>query len=656
MKPEKENLAQIDMGLKKDLDKMDETKYESLEKQIQAEYNISWDHQKDKKTEQLLRLRLYNNQKRDKSAVGDTTMFSTHQTVLAKLYLDRLTVEHTAREEGDEETVDNLNVMAENDYDDMEKDELDYDWDWDACAFGRGLTLFMEYIRDPDNKIYLPVPEILDPVTFLRDPRAVAVNGKGRFRRGAMRFGGREVRMTRSEMENHPHFFNNLDFTTIKFGDDNKSIYNEATEARSTAQGLSFTRMRMKEADLGFNAEYPLLEWYTTWKIDGVLKKVRAWLCNQRTKLVGLQVLSDLDVGWGIIDRPLYPHSHDWDGTSIWDLTEDKQRARAIAQNLGLNAMKSDLYPNYIYDSNKIRNRADLRRGFDKYIPVDGSTDGALNPVRKAAPNMQLLDFIYTSLDMSAQKATAVSDIQQGIQSQKDRPLGETNLLVALGDNRQGLASKVFGWSEKRFWRQWYYIYKTQLESGIDEKVLRLSGTLSPKFRPLMRENIIAKVDPDIRIESQVMSRSKQLEERQSTDSYSAILLNEPTANRRYVLKELGKNRGYKKDKIDRMLPPTVDERIAEQQNDLLNENKPVRVLPEDDHNVHLEIHARANPTKATIAHIQTHIKALSIKKVNPEFFPASENAEDFQAGTPDLNPVNLGGIRVPSPTNTQAA
>jgi len=100
------------------------------------------------------------------------------------------------------------------------------------------------------------------------------------------------------------------------------------------------------------------------------------------------------------------------------------------------------------------------------------------------------------------------------------------------------------------------------------------------------------------------------------------------------------------KDEIDRLWPPTIDERIAEDQNDLLNEDKLVPVLPEDDHNVHLEIHTMAKETDASKAHIETHKKALSIKKTNPEFFPQDQMAtmmNNPEAGG-NNNPVQPGG------------
>ena len=173
------------------------------------------------------------------------------------------------------------------------------------------------------------------------------------------------------------------------------------------------SRMELEE-NLGANAQYDITLWNTHFEMEGAVKKVKVWLANERTKVIGLQVVKT-DY-WPIIDRPLYPTSHDWDGTSIPDLVEDKQRARAVAQNLGLDAMRADLYPMYIYDSNKITNRKDLEFDFNKFVPIDAqnkSVGDAIMPLSKARPNMDLLNFIYTSLDVSAQKATATPELQR---------------------------------------------------------------------------------------------------------------------------------------------------------------------------------------------------------------------------------------------------
>jgi len=604
---------------------------EGVISQVQHEYDLAYKHQKPKKDELLVRLKLLNNQKREKGAVGDTTMFSIFQTVLASLYADRLIVDFRGKEDGDEDTADNLNALAKSDYDDMEKDIVDYNWDWDTLFCGRGLILMEEFIRDPDNNIFIPLPENIDFTSWLRDPAAKSVNGD-RSGKGAMRFGGREIKISEDEMKKHPSFIKDLKFDEIKYGSSTYSLLEDARTARDNAQNNQSTN-KDSEANLGVNAEYAVTEWFTHAKVGDEVKKIKIWLANERTKVVGLKVLKR-DY-WPILDRALYQNSNDWDGTSIPDLTEDKQRARAVAQNLGMRAMKADLEPMYIYDTNKITNKSDLDFDFNKFVGIDAkpgeSVSNSISPLNKSNPNLALLQFIYESIDISAQKAAAVPDIKMGIQSEQDRPLGETNLISSNVDTRFSLSAKVFGWSEKRFWGiHWYNMYKDNFDDDIDEKVVRTVGAFGAKWRPLSKKEIICRLDPDVYIESMVVSRAKDLEDRQLLTPFYTLALSEPTANRRYIWKDWARVSGMTKDKIDRLFPPTVDERIAEQQNDLLNQDKTAPVLPEDDHMVHLEIHAMAKETDASKAHIKTHIEALSIKKTRPELFPADQTQTDM--------------------------
>jgi len=610
--------------IKQEADAVETTDFDGLEKQVQAEYKLGFDYTKPKRDESLLRLKLYNNQRRDKDAAGDTTLFTIFQTVLASLYIDKLTTDWSGREKGDEDTADNLNAMAKFDYDEMGKDELDYEWDWDTLFFGRGLCMMSEYIRDPEKNIFVPAPEIWDPMTFLRDPRATSVNGNRLLGRNAARFFGRDIRMTKIDMKGNPNFFKDIDWTKMKYGYTTNSIVDAAVQARADAQNLTDQSKLTKESLLGDNAEYCLTDWFTHWKG----KKVRVWLANDRKKIVGYKEFKK-DAEWPLVDRSLYPTAHDWDGTSLPDLLEDKQRLRAVAQNLGIKAMTADLYPMYIYNKNKITNKHDLDFGYNKFIPSDGNASDSVLPLRKSMPNLNLLDFIYQSLDASAQKATATSEIQQGAVSQQQRTLGELNLVAQKTETRYGLSAKVFGWSEKRFWLQWYQLYKENFADKIDEKVLRVVGAFGAKWRPLQKKDIITKRrDPDVAIQSQEISRAKQLEERQALGTLFSVLMQDPTANIRYGEKRLARVFGLEKDEIERLLPPTIDELIAEDENEDLSKNMFVQVRSEDNHNVHLEIHNKAGETKSKEAHVATHKKALLMIKTKPELFPIQQQEQ----------------------------
>lgn len=584
----------------------------AIVKQVNEEYDVAFPHTEAKRAIMLARLQLYNNQRRDADAVGDPLMFTVFNTVLASLYDDRLAASWEGRGgSGDEDTEENLNALAEFDYDIMQKDELDYDWDWDACFFGRALMLMMDFDRTAG--IMAPVPEVIDPTTWIRDPKAKSVNGDARGR-GGMRFGGYETGATYYELKKLPGYFN---IGSLNKDKETRSLGDEASEARNLAQGRD--NFPQKEESLGKynNYEFKLLNWFTSIKGE----KYLITLGNRRS--VVTRVLK-LKYGnkWPIIDRALYPIAHDWDGVSIPDLTEDKQRMRAVLLNLGVISAKADTMPRFLYDNKKITNKNELNYRSNKYIGVAGDPTNALIPVQKSNSD-KYASLIMDALDTAAQRAAATPEIQMGAVGGKDRTLGELNLVSSKVDTRYSMSAKIFGWSERAFWRQWYRQYKIHFKDEIDEKVVRVQGAMAPLWRPLLRENIIADVDPDVKIESRVISEAKRERQRMSYERFAGIALQDPDANRRFIQKKLAKLNGMKKEEIDMAFPPTVDEMQASDENEQMNAGKLPPVGIQDDHRTHIEVHAKANQTPESMAHIRAHKKLMIVKRNRPDLFPA---------------------------------
>ena len=591
-----------------------------LRQQIEDEFKLGWEHTQPKRAESLRRLKLYNNQKKDSSKVGDPLLFTVFNTVLAALYEDRLSSSFQGKEEGDEETAENLTATAEHDYNLMEKDEADYEWDFDTGFFGRGLLMLNEFDRRPGYMC--PVAEVLDPMTFIRDPRATSVNGNQKGY-GALRFWGREIGLSKSEMKENPSYFN---LRYLRKEKDTQNLTQEAREARMEAQGLQ--PVNPKEEALSENYEYLLLEWYTT--VNG--KKYLTTWGNNRRLLVRYQELKGEN--WPLIDRSLFPMSHDWDGVSIPDLIEDKQRARSVMINLGMESAIADLYPMYLFDKKKVGDQ-NLDFEFNKFIGVNGPVDNAVVPIQKSVFHQQV-NLILNILDVAAQKAVAAPEVSQGVQPTQSRTLGETQQISAGADVRHSLGAKIFGWSEKRFWRQWYWLYKTKFNSEFDEKVIRIQGPLSATWRTLTKENLITDIDPDVYIESASIVAAKRQEEFQKFSIFSQIAIQDPQTNRRFIFKRMGNILGMKKATMTMMFPPTIDELRAEDENQNINDKKLPKVNPLDDDIVHIEIHNKSADTPAKLAHIEAHKKMMMYKKEHPEQFPQPEMAPEFK-------PINAG-------------
>ena len=603
--------------------------------QIDSEYELCWKDTQAKRTESLIRLKLYNNQKRDKDKVGDPLLFTVFQTIFAELYDDRLGVAFEGVEEGDEDVAANLTEMAKFDHRLMEKDEIDYDWDWDACFFNRGLLFFNEF----DRKKKVPVVETIDPMVFIRDPRATSVNGNQKGN-GAARFFGREIGLSERELKDNGSYFN---VDLLKKAKDIKNLKDEASKARKEAQGRQ--QSKEEEEALGENYEYQLLEWFTIFQG----KKYLMTCGNNRKLLIRCQEL-ELD-GWPVIDRVLFPMSHDWDGVSIPDLIEDKQRARSVMINLGMDSAKADLYPMYLFDQRKIKNPKDLDFAFNKYIPVQGEVNNAIQPIQKSVFHQQV-NLILNLLDVAAQKSVAAPEVSQGVQPRQDRTLGETELIVAGKNVRHSLAARIFGWSEKRFWRQWYYLYKQNFKKEIDKKIIRIQGPISSSWRKLTEENVIAKIDPDVYVESASIAEEERKKKFEEFAAFAQIAIQDPLtqpSSRLYIFRNLGKMSGLSKVQMMVMFPPTIDEMRAEDENLKINNKELPELNAIDDDVVHIEIHNKASETPAKLSHIEAHKEMMLYKKEHPEEFP------EEQARMESFSPVSQPSKGKETPRRTGA-
>ena len=164
---------------------------------------------------------------------------------------------------------------------------------------------------------------------------------------------------------------------------------------------------------------------------------------NERQLIVRITPL-EIDY-WPLDKRDMFPMSHSWDGVSIPDLTEDKQRFKAMLLNVIGKSARADIEPMYLFDRTKVNANMDFKFGFNKFIPINGPVgDNVVLPLKKAQPG-SVAQFILDYLDLSIQKAFATPEIRQGVPSKDQRTLGETQLLSAGVDTRYSLTATILG-------------------------------------------------------------------------------------------------------------------------------------------------------------------------------------------------------------------
>ena len=612
----------------------DRAKQEKLIKQIQSEYTFGYDYIKPKWDKWIMRLRLYNNQKRSDESVGDTLLFSVFQTVLAELYIDRLSSEALHRDQGDAERAETWNDLIKFDYDEMERSENDYYWIWDTAFFGRGLLSAIEFDRDTMT----PILEVWDPLTVIRDPRAKSVNGDKRGRGGA-KFIGREIRLTKNDMKDQGIYFNFEDLDADTKG--NKDLIDQAQQARDDAQGRQNTQFKALEGD---NADVKILEWITFF--DGDLYIIG--LGDDRSQIVRVTKLKGKLIP--LIDRALFPMSKDWDGVTIPDLIEDKQRARAVLTNLGLKAVKASMHPMYLFNKNKIKNKGDLNFGFNKFIEVDGEVAGAVQPMLTQAVKADA-QFILDLLEAGAQQALATPKQKLGMAPSGSPTATEINEVGNQVDTRHSLSAKIFGWSERRFWQRHFRMYQEHYKPEIDTKLVRIVGSMGSELKIFGPEEMKFSTMPDFRIESVALSEAERVNKARRFQSFFQFASKVPEADIRRGIEMMGQFMGLSHETIRTVLPKSGEELKAENENLQIQNGKKVPVSPRDDDRLHLYTHNKLADSPEKYAHMEAHKRALMLKKSQPELFAPQtiegqvQQAQGATEGTEMLGDPSGGAI-----------
>lgn len=596
---------------------------EKLEKQFQTEFKIGYDYMKPKIDEWALRLKLYNNQKRDKEAIGDPLLFTIMQVVLATLYSDKLVCEYQPVEEGDEETAETLNVLLEHDYEKMMMPQQTYDWDWDALFFGRSYLLMMDFDRD----LMMPLPEVINPMVCIRDPKAKSMNGLLK-RKGGARYFGWEGTLGYSDMEESGLYnMSNVDDKSMCANKD--SLLTSDAQARDDAQNRQ-TSEKDNESLGDDNKEVAVYFWFTMFK----KKRVFVVFTQNKKKLIRYVELPKRYKNYiPIIDRTIYPTSHDWDGVSVPDLCEDKQRGRAVLGNFGMKIAKKEAQPMYLFNGTKITNRADLKVGFNKFIEVAGDVNGAMSEVPSSGIKSSL-DYVMGFLSMAAEKATAATEMKQGLGMGKTASATEANAAMASTETRYSLAAKIFGWSEAQFCRWYYFLYKEFFNGEIDDKVIRINGALGYQWRRLTPENFESEYDPDVKVESKYVVEQRNKKELVGYTNFLNLANLRPNTNKNFALREYGKLCGVPKKVVDNVVMKTPDELVAEEENRMIMDGEVTPVHDFDNDYEHMLIHNKlADNYVDKRPHIQAHINNMAIKAKKE--MEAREKAKLEQGGVP---------------------
>jgi len=597
---------------------------------IERKYSESFDFLQERKKRQVSQLVLLNNLQRGDQNIASTMLITLFNRIVSNLYDDKIQIKFTPGEEVDQKKINSLNLLAQNDYREMEKDRLDYDWAWDTLFFGRG---YMETLRFNKKRKILE-PHVINPLVLGYDPYYENPQDWGYYWKW----------ITKSKWELQK---------LIKNG-----TITGVSEVREIPSGIDTFlwdyKVRRDKAKLAVEPPmdtttgdvYQILEYFG---YDENGDKCVYWLDRSFSRVLMKEKLDlrdgdDKESKWPIVVKEAFREPHSSVVFSIADLLEDKHRAKSVLLNLAFIAAKDKANPIYGYNPDKIKDLTQLfQRQISQHIPMDDAS--AMWPINTSEPMsgglLQFISILNQEANDPVGTGMALNPAKKGKQSAT-----ETAIQQQLNDLAQSLQSKVMQFGEKEFWSHWYQRYKRYTKEG-DEKIATIIGVKGMTFEKINLGDIQTKYPPGIAVYSAKEAEYKELVLRRDLMQMYPQLTETlgPDGMRNFNKYVFLPKFLSDPSLVDIMIPKTIDEIKAEEENDSLQENIMPQVDEHDDHQQHIYAHYMAKKTWATWTHIAWHEKLLGLqKKMEKE---QAQQGEMKDASTPKTEGSSGGGIKI---------
>lgn len=608
-------------------------------KDIYSKYQESFYFLQPRKRRQAQQIVLLNNLQRGDENIASTLLLTLFNRIMSNLYDDKMQVKFVPNEELEQKQVQTLNILAQNDYQQMNMKQLDYDWTWDALFYGRG---YMETLRfDTERKIMQP--HVINPLSFGYDP----------FFSDPQEWRYYWKWITKSSVE-----INQLIEAGII-----KNI-KDASEIPSGIDPFLWNYKVIKErakyvtpqaSDTYQGDVHQILEFFGYNK-NG--EKCVYWTDRDFSKILYYEVLDlrdgDSIIGpgnqvvktkskWPIVVKEAFREPHSTVNFSVADLLEDKHRARSVLLNLAFLAAKDKANPLYQYNPEKVIDVTQLfNRQVYQHIPVS-DVETAIAPLNKDSAMDPSLQAFMQILNQEASDPIG-TNIQSAPEPKGKSTATEAAIQQQLSDLAQSLQSKVMQFGIEEFWAAWYQRYKRYTKEG-DEKIASIVGVKGVTFEKIDLGDIRTKYPPGVLVFSAKEAEYKELVERRDLmemyPSFQASLSPDGMKNfNKYVFfpKFLSDPQ-----MMNVLFPDSIDELKAQDENEQINKEELPQVSVTDNHEQHILIHNMAKNTWAKWMHLQWHEEMLSAQK----------QAQLTQAMQPQMGQTQPGQAP-PEPTQPQ--
>ena len=581
--------------------------------QIQTKYTESFNYLQQRKKRQSEQLKLISNLRRGDQNISSTLLITLFDRIMASTYDDKLQVKFLPSQGINQDQINAYNILAQSDYQEMNKAKLDYDWTWDTLFFGRG---YMETVRF-DMKRKIMQPHVINPLNFGYDPYIENVQD--------WRYYWKWITKSKSDLIllKKAGVIKDFNIDTLPSGIEPYLWQYKIT--RDQARDAVAPPIDSVDSDI-----YQILEFYGH-NEEG--EKCVYWVDKNFSQVLyerkldfddGDEIIAPDGTGvkkgsnWPIVVKESFRVPHSSVPVSVADLLEDKHRAKAVLLNLAFIAAKDQANPLYWYDPAKVQDVAQfLSRQINQHIPVEGDGALAVGPIQKASALSADLQAFIQYLDAEAEGPIGAGKPMSEPGGSTKQTATQASLDQQLNDMAQSLQSKVMQFGESEFWSAWFHRYAKH-GPALKEKMANIVGIKGVDTRVIDLSVFNTDYPPGVMVYSAKEAEYKNMVKRREMDETLPIFSQtmEPDGFRNFMKHVYWPLKLEDPSLIDVMYPDTIDEMKAEGENDQLKENIMPEVADTDDHLAHIYTHMLVQPkTNATWLHLDWHQKLLAEQK-----------------------------------------
>lgn len=622
-------------------------------KGIENAYTESFNFLQSWKRRKVGQLVLLNNLQRGDQNIASTLLVTLFLRSVSTNYDDKLQVKFLPSQGIEQEQLNSYNTLAQSDYLEMSKAQLDYEWIWDSLFFGRGWC--ETYKFNKKRKILEPV--IINPLVFGYDPFFENVQD--------WRYYWKWITKSKFEVQ---RLINNKTITGITKPEEipggvDPYLWNYKFLRDKAKKGIE-PPPQSEASDV-----YQILEFYG-YDEDG--NKNCYWVDKSFSKILYSDKLDfeDLDYGdqdkkgskWPIVDKGAFKEPHSSMYFGVPDLLEDKHRAKSVLMNLAFIAAKDRANPIYLYNIDKVTDVTQLfSRQINQHIPVS-DVEGAVVPLNTEDPmSAGLIQFI-SMLTQEANDPIGTGQVAQPEAAKGDKTATHDAINQQLNDMATSLQSKVMQFGESEFWSHWFHRYAKHADE-LKEKMANIVGVNGITSTLIDMKDFNTDYPPGVLVYSAKEAEYKELVLRRDLMQLYPELQGtmDPDGFRNFNKFVFFPKFLQDPSLIDIMYPKTLDEIKAQDENQQLVEEQPIQAQPTDNHTTHIYIHNMIPPGKRSWEmwfHINQHEQMLAQQKAQQmqaeQLALQQETQKNAGQNSTGSNTLNVGA-KASNPQNAAA-